>query len=710
MAHRCAERHDHEDRARAELLAIPFVAGMPVRLDRGFCGDAGMRLVASMWALPVVLCLSGPAPADELATPVDAGSAGFSAARLARIAPWYRARFDAFPPSAGLTPGAVVAIAKGGKLAYLQAIGYQDRAKTIPMKTDSIFWIASMSKPVTSVAAMILVDDGKLDLDAPVSQYLPELANMRVALQTTDPVTGKTDYGLGWPTPPKRAMTVRDLLRHTSGLIYPEMDFAYPEQSVADTATAVGVRAIHGLYGLRAVYRRDRTLADFVASLAGLPLAHEPGEAHEYGWSADVLGRVVEVVSGQPFDQFLQNRIFTPLHMVDTGFYVPEAKRDRLVDAPMPERPPIWDVTTPPKLFAGGGGLVSTAPDYLRFCQMLLNGGELDGVRVLSPQAVKDMRTNALPPDTRIFGGDEVGVRAGTTFGLGFAIRIDPVHSWVPGAPGSFSWAGLWGTYFWIDPAQQLIGLQMIQATPGSKARLALIPPGINHLVYGALAVAEPLPSAPPVAPVSLRPEALADYVGTYDFGFTVSAHDRQGLADGRNGWVGIETYVAMEQGGLRIDRPAPGSPAIKAGLTAGDLITELDDVPLEGLPLADVLARIQGFVGTTLRMKIVRKGQDDALELGVVRSARHANAVHLSLHVAQGKLVAEATGIWPLLEFEKGRMTPFLALSRDEFVADDGDRSRIAFVRDAEGKVSGLVLNSGPSELRAALITPVPE
>ena len=152
-----------------------------------------------------------------------------------------------FSPSDGLVPGAVVAIAKGGKLAYLQAIGFQDRAKTIPMKTNSIFWIASMSKPVTSVAAMILVDDGKLDLDAPVARYLPELQDMRVAFQRTDPATGETKYGLGLPERPKRPMTVRDLLRHTSGLIYPELDFAYPERGLADANADFGIRMIHSL-------------------------------------------------------------------------------------------------------------------------------------------------------------------------------------------------------------------------------------------------------------------------------------------------------------------------------------------------------------------------------------------------------------------------------------------------------------------------------
>jgi CubicO group peptidase (beta-lactamase class C family) len=449
------------------------------------------RLLELSSALMLLLSVAGPAASDDLAVAGDPAPLGFSATHLARIAPWYQERFESFSPSDGLVPGAVIAIAKAGKLAFLQAIGFQDRARTVPMKTNSIFWIASMSKPVTSVAAMILVDDGKLDLDAPVGRYLPELGDMRVAFQKTDTATGQTDYGLGLPERPKRPMTVRDLLRHTSGLIYPELTFAYPDGGLSDATADFGIRSIHLLYGARGVWRRDKTLADFVSSLAGLPLAHEPGEVHEYGWSVEVLSRVVEVASGQSFDQFLQSRIFAPLHMIDTGFSVPKEKLDRLVDSPMPERPPIWDVTRPPKLFSGDGGLVSTAPDYLRFCQMLLNGGELDGVRVLSPEAVKEMTTNALPPGTRIFGGEEVGAHAGTTFGLGFAIRTDPIQSWIPGAVGTFAWAGLWGTYFWIDPAEKLIGIQMIQAAPG-KGRAALPFSGINGLTYGALISSRP--------------------------------------------------------------------------------------------------------------------------------------------------------------------------------------------------------------------------
>jgi hypothetical protein len=440
-----------------------------------------------------------------------------------------------------------------------------------------------------------------------------------------------------------------------------------------------------------------------------LPLAHQPGEVHEYGFSADVLGRVVEVASGEPFDQFLQSRIFAPLHMVDTGFYVPAAKLDRLVDSPMRERPPIWDVKTPTKLFSGGGGLVSTAPDYLRFCQMLLNGGELDGERVLSAQAVKAMTTNALPSDIRIYGGDEVGARAGTTFGLGFAIRTDPVHSWVPGEIGTFSWAGLWGTYFWIDPAEKLIGLQMIQATPG-KARAAVPFLAINHLTYGALTIAQPSSFAPPAVSMIRSPKALADYAGTYDFGGSVSSRDRQGLTDGKNGWLGIEAFIAMEPEGLRINRPAPGSPATKVGVSAGDLITELDDAPLKGLSLADVLAKLRGPANTTIKMKIVHKGQDSASGLSVVRAARLAEAVQLQIRVEQRKLVAEATGAWPILEFEQGKATPLVATSNNEFTVDGKDRTRIAFVRNSEGKVSGAVLNPGQWEQKAAMIAPMPK
>jgi membrane-associated protease RseP (regulator of RpoE activity) len=244
----------------------------------------------------------------------------------------------------------------------------------------------------------------------------------------------------------------------------------------------------------------------------------------------------------------------------------------------------------------------------------------------------------------------------------------------------------------------------MIQAEPG-KGREAVPFAGINHLAYGALTIAEPSSFTPPAVSTILSPEALADYVGTYDFGGSVSSRDRQGLADGKTGWLGIEEFVAMEQKGLRINTPTPGSPATKAGLTAGDLITELDDAPLKGLSVADVLARLRGPANTTIKMKIVHKGQDSASDLSVVRAARRVNAVQLQVRVEQGKLVAEAMGAWPILEFEKGKSVPIVAISGDEFRVDGGDHSRIAFVRDSAGKVSGTVLNPGRWEQRGVRV-----
>jgi CubicO group peptidase (beta-lactamase class C family) len=258
-------------------------------------------------AILILLCLSAVAFGDGPMTGTDPESLGFSTSRLARIASWYNARVEA-----GDLPGAVVAIVRNGKLAYLKAIGFQDRHKTIPMNSNAIFWIASMTKPVTSVAAMMVVEEGKLDLDAPVAHYLPALGDMQVASEVVDPVTGETtNFMLAQLVPQKHPMTVRDLLRHTSGLVYP------PQYDRT---------VIHRLYGSKAVFTRDTTLAEFVASLGKLPLAHQPGEVWEYSWGVDVLARVVEVASGQPFDQFLRGRISDPLHMMDTGFYVPAAK------------------------------------------------------------------------------------------------------------------------------------------------------------------------------------------------------------------------------------------------------------------------------------------------------------------------------------------------------------------------------------------------
>jgi CubicO group peptidase (beta-lactamase class C family) len=570
----------------------------------------------------------------------------------------------------GDLPGAVVEIARNGKLAYLKAIGFQDRGKTIPMRSDAIFWIASMTKPVTSVAAMILVAPRKLDLDAPVSLYLPELANMQVATEET----GTTELVLA---PPKRPMTVRDLLRHTSGLVYPPQ--------FIDSG-------IHRLYGEKILFTRDTTLVEFVASLGKLPLAHQPGEVWEYSLGVDVLARIVEVASGQPFDQYLQARIFGPLHMVDTGFYVPEAKLSRLVD-PAPEgRHALWDVTKQPRLFSGGGGLVSTAADYLRFCQMLLNGGELDGSRILSPETVQLMTTNSLPPDIR-FAQDLIGPAAGASWGLGFAIRTDPEASQVPGSVGSFTWGGVWGTFFWIDPAEKLIAVQMIQVAPDASGPYRT---AFRNLTYGALLI----PEQPVLAVSAVGIKTLAEYVGEYDFGLTTSSSDRQGPppdSSGTSGRLGV--LFELEDDGARLTQVLNGAPASKAGVLVGNVVTHLDGIPTKGLAPDQLADKVRGPVGTEVHLTIVRKGVDRPLQVTVMREAIHGPTVKLQVRLAAGKLMIESTGAWPILDFEQGKPVAVAAMSSTEFYVDNGDHTRIAFVRDSAGKVSGAVLNPGPRQ-----------
>jgi CubicO group peptidase (beta-lactamase class C family) len=628
---------------------------------------------AAVRGVALALCLSTAAFAGDLATVGNPESLGFSAARLPRIGSWYQARVDA-----GQLPGAVVAIARNGKLAYLDAVGFQDNAKTIPMKPDAIFWIASMTKPVTSVAAMMLVEEGKLELDAPVSQYLPQLKDMQVGVERANPATGKKEIAL---EPPKRLMTIRDLLRHTSGLVYP------PQFN--DTA-------INRLYN-RAVFERDKTLADFVASLADLPLAHQPGEVWEYSWGVDVLARVVEVASGLPFDEFLQDRIFAPLRMVDTGFYVPEAKLARLVDAPAP-RDPQFDVTRPRKLLSGGGGLVSTAADYLRFCQMLLNGGELDGAKILTPQTVRLMTTDSLPAGIRAVG-EAIGPARGTSWGLGFAIRTGPEFSQVPGSVGSYTWSGVWGTYFWIDPAEKLIAVQMIQAAPGT---FGLTFAAIRNLTYGALRVPEQ-PASLPASPMAVGADALADYAGTYDFGRSSSSRDRMNPAAPRFAGIGID--IEIVERGVKIIRPWENGPAVKAGVKPGDLITDIDDAPAKGLQFNQIVGKLRGAVNSQVRLKISREGFDDPVEIAIIRAFIHIPAVELQVRIDAGKLAIEATGPWPVLDFEKGKPVMVMAASDSEFHVDGGDHTRIAFVRDQAGKVSGAVLNPGRWEQKGVRI-----
>jgi CubicO group peptidase (beta-lactamase class C family) len=632
-----------------------------------------MKRLHRLLATLSILCLAtlGLATAARAyaAAPVDDPEAlGFSSSRLARIAAWQQTQVDA-----GAFSGAVAAIARNGKVAYLRAVGFRDRAKTIPLQPDAIFWIASMTKPVTSVAAMMLVEEGKLDLAAPVHQYLPEIKDMMVGVEVKDPVTGKTNLTY---EPQKRPMTVKDLLRHTSGLVYYDK----------------GTTAVHKLYGEGYFerYARDSTLKDFVSSLARLPLAYQPGEVFEYALNLDVLGRVIEVVSGQPLDQFFDNRLFKPLGMVDTAFWVPPEKLTRLVDPPanvpiLPDR----DVTKPTTMFSGGGGLVSTAADYLRFCQMLLNAGELDGVRILSPATVRRMTTNSLPPGIRIANsGGYVGPQGGSSWGLGFAIRADAARSKVPGSVGSFTWNGLWGSYFWVDPAESLIAIQLIQTGKNYDPFLT----AFRNLTYGALLV--PDRGVPASSIAAIDQTAPAAFAGTFRF-TTTSSRDEQ--APPEFGSLGIE--VATQDGVLKVVYPIRGMPAAKAGILAGDIITHVDDGTTHGLSLDQALNKLRGPVDTRVRLRIDRKGQDRPIEVSLVRAHFRLPGADLQVVNKAGHLLVEASGDLPLLDFKKGAAIPVVPMSSNEFFVDGGDHTRLAFQSDGTGAMR-LVLNPGPWQI----------
>jgi CubicO group peptidase (beta-lactamase class C family) len=396
---------------------------------------------------------------------------GFSSERLARITQLFQADIEK-----RALPGAVLLVARDGKVVYLQALGYRDREKSIPMRPDAIFRIASMTKPITSVAIMMLAEEGKIDLLAAVSQYLPEFKDVKVGVEKIDSSTGKAELSL---ESLQRPITVQDLLRHTSGLVY----------------GAFGTTLVHQAYNKVNLFDDHQTLAQFVTKLSKLPLAHQPGAVWEYGMSVDVLGRIVEVVSGLPFDQFIEERIAKPLGMDDTAFYLGAAQAARVaelqVDPATGKRPgvsSIEDLTKEKRRwFSGGGGLLSTAHDYARFCQMLLNRGEFNGVRLLSPKTIAVMTSDQLPPGIPRLGYQDLAPtrEMGQSFGLGFAVRTDMGHSPLSGSVGDYFWAGGYGSYFWVDPQEKLFAVMMVQM-PFEQAgyyRRAL-----RELVYGALA------------------------------------------------------------------------------------------------------------------------------------------------------------------------------------------------------------------------------
>jgi CubicO group peptidase (beta-lactamase class C family) len=411
-------------------------------------------------AVAVSLPLSFPlAQALPTAKPEEAG---LDPARLARIGQFLAAEVDA-----NRLPGGVVMVARRGKLVHAEAVGFRDKATREALRPDAVFRIYSMTKPFVSVAAMILVEEGRLQLTDPVSRHLPGFDRMVVSEPRLDPVTAAVSYV---QVPAARPMTVQDLLRHTSGLAYGE---------ITQNAQVRAAYTQGGLFRASDPYdARQLTPAQFTAAVAAAPLAKQPGTTWEYSLSSDVLGRVVEAASGQRLETFLEERLFRPLRMTDTGFVVPEAKQGRIAQGlgidPALNNAPVGliDVSQAPANASGGAGAVSTAADYLRFTQMLANGGALDGVRILSPATVRLMTSDHL--DQRIAqpvtpGELLLGTR-GYGFGLGFAVRLADGVAGVPGREGQFMWAGYGGTYFWADPKEELAVVYMSAAPSVGRA------------------------------------------------------------------------------------------------------------------------------------------------------------------------------------------------------------------------------------------------
>jgi CubicO group peptidase (beta-lactamase class C family) len=360
-------------------------------------------------------------------------SVGMSSERLERLRSGMHGLVDR-----GEIPGIVTAVAKDGKVVHFEAVGARVVETGAPMRKDSIFRIYSMSKPITAVAMMMLLEEGKWRLDDPVAKHIPEFANLKVAI--IDRETGGVTQ-----VPPDHPMTMRELMTHSSGLTY----------------GLFGATAVDGMYAHAKVLNRDEPMKAMIDKLAKIPLLFQPGERWHYGVGAEVQGYLVEKLSGTPFPQFLEQRIFEPLQMKDTAFHVPSGKIDRFAAFYTYDEDrkfvvhPSDDYTTAPALPSGGSGLVSTVSDYLRFGQMLLNGGELGGVRLLSPRTVELMTKNMLPASKPL--------EPGIGFGLGFAVIEDPLAGGGYHGPGTYSWSGAAGTWFWIDPVYKLILVGMIQ-------------------------------------------------------------------------------------------------------------------------------------------------------------------------------------------------------------------------------------------------------
>jgi CubicO group peptidase (beta-lactamase class C family) len=369
----------------------------------------------------------------------------------------------------GIIPGAVMMVEQHGRPVYLRSFGVRDVATRAPMTPDTLFALHSMTKPITSVAAMMLVDDGKLSLDDPVSKYIPEFAAVKVGVETVaadgKPVLKRV--------PPDRPITIKDLLRHTSGITY----------------EYIGSDLIMAAYADANLFAGDFDNKAFAERIAGLPLARQPGTLWRYGHSTDVLGRVIEVASGKSLFEFERERIFVPLGMTDTSYVTAtDAERARMAE-PLPGDPELLDSErarrSHPRWQSGGGGLVSTIADYAQFSRMILNRGELDGKRYLSPESYAQMTTDQIGPSSGVARDDDYFPGAAFGFGFGFAVRVDTGKAEPPelGAIGELEWDSGSGPAFVIDPAHDMIAILMVQVG----AKRGEVQHAFKKLVYEAL-------------------------------------------------------------------------------------------------------------------------------------------------------------------------------------------------------------------------------
>jgi CubicO group peptidase (beta-lactamase class C family) len=403
-----------------------------------------------------------PAPAASF-LPAGTDHSGFSSQGLDRVT----AMLDAEVAHGGIA-GAILLIQHHGKPVYYQGFGLRDPQSRAPMTEGTIFRLYSMTKPVTSVAVMMLVEDGRLSLQDPVAKFIPSFAGVKVGVEVTG-VDGKPRLDL---VPLERPITVLDLMRQSSGIISAFLDLGLVTQRYLDGG----------------LFEGDFDNRAFVERLSKLPLAYQPGTVWDYGHSTDVLGRIIEIVSGQSLFAFEKQRIFDPLQMPDTSFYVTDPRKKPRIAQPLPHdrvigNETISDPTIPRKWQSGGGGLVSTARDYARFLQMLVNGGTFDGKRVMAEPTVRLMRQNQVAPATEVKPWAYYFPGAGFGYGLGFGVRVGPGDDGVPGYVGELAWGGAAGTYFWAYPEQDLVMLLMVQ-TPTQRGR---IQPILKTLVYDAI-------------------------------------------------------------------------------------------------------------------------------------------------------------------------------------------------------------------------------